>query len=197
MLGLIRAEEKICTKCKSPKPLIDAYRCRVAKNGTAIWNKRCNTCLDILYQHLKPETTRQRRARYYLTHKEQKLVYGRTQQREYRQTHAGQIKEYKRRNAIPLRIKEYRKNARLKNRVIELSDEEFTTLFQSPCFYCGDCSVLNGVDRKDSSLGYTRNNVLPCCKACNVAKNKTPFSEFCAWIAKAAAHLQNKGTQDV
>ena len=36
----------------------------------------------------------------------------------------------------------------------------------------------NGVDRIDSTKGYTRNNVLPCCKNCNSAKMTLSINDF-------------------
>lgn len=65
-----------------------------------------------------------------------------------------------------------------------LSYKEYTTIVTSSCFYCG-CNSSNclidprdktlkgmvcGIDRLDSDLGYTLNNVVACCKTCNWAK---------------------------
>ena len=36
----------------------------------------------------------------------------------------------------------------------------------------------NGIDRLDSSLGYTKDNIVTCCKICNYAKNKMKFEDF-------------------
>lgn len=53
-----------------------------------------------------------------------------------------------------------------------LTKEEFQTLVEKPCHYCGD--VFNaraltcaGLDRIDNTKGYEPSNVLPCCTACN------------------------------
>ena len=44
-----------------------------------------------------------------------------------------------------------------------------------PCEYC-QSKTLNttgcGLDRKDSSKGYVKENVVPCCTSCNKIKNK-------------------------
>lgn len=66
-----------------------------------------------------------------------------------------------------------------------------------PCTYCGrepyekkcryqkkrskaedDCLILNGIDRIIPSLGYTKNNIAPCCKYCNRAKSDLSVDEF-------------------
>lgn len=55
----------------------------------------------------------------------------------------------------------------------EISPELFALLISQPCHYCG--SALNntgsGLDRKDNQLGYVPENVVPCCRQCNVVKN--------------------------
>lgn len=46
--------------------------------------------------------------------------------------------------------------------------ENITT---KPCCYCGS-SLSIGADRIDNSKGHTKDNVIPCCKACNVIRNR-------------------------
>lgn len=87
-----------------------------------------------------------------------------------------------------------------------ISFDEFCTISKSPCKYCGleyskeiedrlneskkqkrlSDHVLkcNGVDRVDSSKGYTVENSVACCKYCNTAKNTMTESEFYAWIKR-------------
>lgn len=48
---------------------------------------------------------------------------------------------------------------------------------------------LNGLDRVDSNLGYTPDNVVPCCPTCNYAKSDTPLEDFRNWIRKVYLHL--------
>ena len=66
----------------------------------------------------------------------------------------------------------------------DLSYEQFVELTkQKSCHYCGaslrwakfDVNKNGGavnLDRKDSSKSYTLENVVPCCKRCNVGKNR-------------------------
>ena len=58
-----------------------------------------------------------------------------------------------------------------------LSDEYAKKLFVEECHYCG-CEQLNGIDRKDNSLGYTPDNCVSCCKKCNYAKHILGYTEF-------------------
>ena len=42
----------------------------------------------------------------------------------------------------------------------------------------------NGIDRVDSSKGYTLENSVPCCKYCNIAKHTMTSTEFYAWVRR-------------
>jgi hypothetical protein len=83
----------------------------------------------------------------------------------------------------------------------ELSYEQFCTLIDSPCHYCGDAPkriqrhsnyrgsyVCNGIDRKNNEKGYTLRNCLPGCKTCNLAKGDLPYREFLRWLDDVTHH---------
>jgi len=76
-----------------------------------------------------------------------------------------------------------------------LTEKQVKELTSQPCFYCGvpprqRCRgrrvngeyLYNGLDRVDNTRGYTVDNVVPCCKRCNVAKNNMTQQEFYTWI---------------
>ena len=87
-----------------------------------------------------------------------------------------------------------------------MSFNVFSRLSKSPCNYCGleyskeiedrlseskkqkrlSDYVLkcNGIDRIDSSKGYTVENSVACCKYCNTAKNTMSVDEFLKWIGR-------------
>jgi hypothetical protein len=54
-----------------------------------------------------------------------------------------------------------------------LTFEVFQDLIVQPCTYCGGALPVagSGIDRVDSSLGYTVENVTPCCGECNRVKS--------------------------
>jgi len=95
----------------------------------------------------------------------------------------------------------YKKSARERGYIFELSKDEFQELTSQPCHYCGAEPELkyhaakgtnghyygNGVDRIDNSLGYVTGNVRPCCKQCNIAKGVLSEQEFLGWIERVAA----------
>jgi len=84
-----------------------------------------------------------------------------------------------------------RKGARKRHIQFSLSIEEIADLVSKPCIYCGveppvRVSVhyhgvtikAHGLDRIDSSRGYTADNVVPCCTQCNVAKHTHSVQDF-------------------
>ncbi len=91
----------------------------------------------------------------------------------------------------------YKNHAKKRNKDFCLDKDFFWSLTQLPCYYCGaektntaknyyleDSIQYNGIDRIDSALGYTIDNVVPCCIECNQAKNDLSQSYFKSWIEK-------------
>jgi hypothetical protein len=92
----------------------------------------------------------------------------------------------------------------------DLTLEDFLCLSQKNCFYCGgkpsNCSnsygsrkitsqlsadrkmnadfIYNGLDRVDNTRPHNKDNVVPCCKVCNIAKNNMTSEEFYNWIIR-------------
>src|SRR3990167_9409873 len=87
----------------------------------------------------------------------------------------------------------YKRNAKMRNIPWKLEKHTFKELIFGPCAYCGTAAGTvthtswstskdnnkmtpnrslpnNGVDRVDSTLGYTKANTVSCCKQCNFAK---------------------------
>lgn len=99
----------------------------------------------------------------------------------------------------------YRKNARERGLAWNLSIEEFEGVAAQPCHYCGALATntwgdndlyngawnYNGLDRIDSSKGYTPDNVVPCCTRCNYAKHDMTTAEFKAWVQRVYGHMDN------
>ncbi len=98
----------------------------------------------------------------------------------------------------------YRKvqgGATKRNLVWELTKDQVRQLVTAPCHYCGIAPVRcvtrwtgnfswNGVDRKDSRLGYTVKNCVTACSSCNSMKCSIPYEDFVARIKRMAATLR-------
>jgi hypothetical protein len=103
-------------------------------------------------------------------------------------------------NAVYRSYVDRAKNHR-KNLVFSLTKDEFRTLTDAPCHYCGavnSCAsmarptsngayIRNGIDRINSSLGYVLPNCVSCCKTCNIMKRDLPYDVFLAQIRRIYA----------
>jgi len=48
--------------------------------------------------------------------------------------------------------------------------------------------TYNGIDRIDSDGGYTPDNIVACCKKCNIAKSDMTTDDFLAWIRRISLY---------
>lgn len=93
----------------------------------------------------------------------------------------------------------YKSNAVYRSLLFTLTKEQFEHIVQQPCHYCGalpanvatvpwntDRYVYGGIDRVDNTQGYVTQNVVPCCKVCNLAKKTMTVEEFFTWIKRVA-----------
>lgn len=91
----------------------------------------------------------------------------------------------------------YKTHAKKKEIPFDLTIEDFKNITQKNCEYCGgspkkynDGYERNGIDRIDSSLGYCKSNIVPCCEICNRAKLDYLQSDFFAWVKKLYQNLK-------
>jgi len=95
----------------------------------------------------------------------------------------------------------YKIRAKERNRVFELTEEEFKILTKQNCHYCGTEPknvtgkdkyygeyIYNGIDRLNNDLGYTVENSVPCCSDCNYMKHQFTKDYFIAHIKKIYEH---------
>lgn len=94
----------------------------------------------------------------------------------------------------------YRINAATRGLAWELTEEQFKELTSSPCYYtgrapsnierskAGEVYIYNGLDRIDSTKGYTIDNVVPCCLHVNLAKNNWSEDEFYQMVKDVYHH---------
>ena len=99
----------------------------------------------------------------------------------------------------------YKNDAKRRGFVFELTSDIFRALVDSNCHYCGsapankakvphklDIYLYNGIDRKDSLLGYNQNNCVPCCFVCNKLKGSIAYQDFIAHIHNISNFLRYK-----
>lgn len=99
----------------------------------------------------------------------------------------------------------------------DLTLQEYYSISQMNCFYCDSVPnnvfnraktdkkssitakengnyIYNGLDRIDPAKGHIRDNVVPCCKYCNFAKNKLTLQQFYNWMNRIKQY-QKKGVK--
>ena len=100
-----------------------------------------------------------------------------------------------------------KKDAVAADRVFEIKVDDFRYLCQQNCYYCNSIPsnlityrgknsftfryfMYSGLDRLNNDIGYTRQNVVPCCIICNRAKNSMPFKDFIDWLNRLTDYRQ-------
>lgn len=81
----------------------------------------------------------------------------------------------------------YKSRSNRFGREFSLTEEQFITLMNQDCIYCGDPGGT--IDRKDSLIGYTIDNSQPCCLTCNTMKMHIPHDVFVKQINKIHQNL--------
>lgn len=85
------------------------------------------------------------------------------------------------------KLHKYQYRAKQKNFNWDLTEEQFLSFLQKPCYYCGVKIEHIGLDRLSSTKGYNLENVVSCCIGCNRMKMQLTKEEFikkCKMIAK-------------
>ncbi len=126
-----------------------------------------------------------RRTQYYREH----LTAGREAARQYRLRNPARFKACSRvsshRPAGRLRM--YKKGAADRGLEFGLSLWDINCFWKNPCSYCGEAIETVGLDRVDNARGYTRDNVVACCRRCNIWKLAMSQDSFLERARRIAA----------
>src|SRR3990167_11520299 len=69
------------------------------------------------------------------------------------------------------RLASCRSRAHKRGLPFDLTYGDIEKVIYSPCVYCNS-PPMSEFDKKDSQLGYTKDNIAPACRRCNTLKNK-------------------------
>lgn len=91
--------------------------------------------------------------------------------------------------------KSYEKHAIERRLIFDINIDYFIEITSKNCYYCNaepknitktrgsrSSYIYSGIDRVDNSLGYLKDNCVPCCKTCNIAKSNLTMEEFKQWV---------------
>lgn len=88
-----------------------------------------------------------------------------------------------------VRMGHYIHGAKHRGILFELTHVEFFSFWQKPCSYCNSEIKTIGLDRINSTLGYSMNNVVSCCFRCNEMKNNSTVEQWVADMKNILKHL--------
>lgn len=81
--------------------------------------------------------------------------------------------------------------ARYCEKKFEVSEEDYLEMSKQDCVYCSEPSN-GGIDRIDSDIGYTYENIQPCCTICNRMKMDHSDEFFREHLIKIVKNLELK-----
>lgn len=96
----------------------------------------------------------------------------------------------------------YKRGAKSRGLTFNLTEEELNSYFKDNCLYCDrppsnvakvqKCHgefVYSGLDRVDNALGYSTDNVVPCCAECNYQKGIKDVLDLLDWVERVAPRV--------
>lgn len=86
------------------------------------------------------------------------------------------------------------RKSRIKNIECLITESELDSIVSKGCYYCGSqrLSYGHGLDRLDSTKGYTVDNVVGCCGYCNKLKMEQLTPNETLEIVKKLKELRNR-----
>ena len=136
--------------------------------------KQCVTCNQDKPLFDFPAQKRRSGSLYYRPHcfsckYDKEVLSGKVANKDYH-------KEYYYSNKLDAKYKGYIHKDKVKYKsACVLTRDEAVTVMMQPCFYCQK-ENSHGIDRKDSNLGYTVENTVPCCEKCNNILSDIPYA---------------------
>jgi hypothetical protein len=113
-------------------------------------------------------------------------------EKKYRSSFKGKAQRAKQRLTPRCRYGQCKAQAKVRGIAFALTLKQYLTFADQVCYYCGEQLNVVGLDRIDSSIGYTLNNVVSCCRNCNYAKRLLSADEFVHHCHKVVAHFVSK-----
>jgi hypothetical protein len=198
------SNNKTCTKCGEEKPATLEYfhkkrealtpACKMCRTQSAKAHYKANreavSERNIAYYKANKEAITEKKKARYLANREAAIEQGKAYYKANRETFLEKVKA---RYRTPKgKFTNIKKKAKQRGINFSLPFELYETqLWGKPCHYCGCEIEITGLDRKDNSKGYSRDNVVPCCFNCNRKKNNRPYDQFIQEQKEARTIINN------
>lgn len=205
----------VCGHCKRELPLSMFTKEKNKKNGHS---SLCKDCQKEQRERRKgkiaewfeanKEKVKAQRREYSKTHAEQKRKYNQSnkeyfkqKRKEYESMNLEKVQKQRRkqRRKLSTKYKKYKSEAEKRNVLFDLAYEEFEAIITQPCHYCKSLpedefgNKYTGIDRVDSSQGYTITNCVPCCDMCNWMKLDHSLEHWTSKMSQILSHLESIG----
>ena len=190
---------KKCTNCsRAPQPL-DQFEGPRGETSTCLKCREKGKRLDHKPERRENHNALQREKKYYKAWREKQIendyegyrAHINEVRKDWMDDNREHMREWHRTN-VNYRLSKTKDSAVVRNIQWALDDDIAKDLMTSACVYCGLLELnvrVNGIDRLDSSKGYTSENCVPCCKSCNFMKgtfDPHTFLERCRTIAECS-----------
>ena len=129
------------------------------------------------------------RKQHHIDNKEHDLAMNKIWYKNNREKHLKRNRKYS--LTLKGRFVNYKTNAKRKGLIFEFTLDEFSKIINEPCYYCGGESY--GIDRIDNSIGYLKDNIVPCCSMCNYMKRTYSEEDF---INQCIKIINNQGVKN-
>lgn len=180
-----KTDEQKKKKCQYQKMWADKNKDKVRENShkSYLRNKEKRAQRAKEYREKNKEEVARHKHEYYLKNKEKFSLKAKA----YRDNNSEQIKARLKVYCQTPHAKflAYINSANTRGYDFNLTENEFTEIFLSPCHYCGT-EECRGVDRKDNRIGYNIGNTVPCCRTCNFMKKAMDYKFFIEHVTRIA-----------
>ena len=187
---------KMCKYCKTEKDEILFYKEKRNKDGLMGWCKSCHAeYYKKKFYTIDTSVTEKKCNRC----KNTKTIDNFNKHVHKKDGYNPECKQciHERYTTFEYRFKSWRWNAKKRGIKFELDIEDIENL-PMVCFYTGKKLTLKSyrnntlsLDRLDSSVGYTRDNVVFCCEVINYMKRELSVGEFKMWCKDVINYNKN------
>lgn len=152
-----------------------------------MWTKEKQDAYNKKYQLENKEKIKKMQVDYYAKNRLKRIEGAR---QWYLKNHNKALETQRARLKTPLgRLRSIKSSAKTRKIDFLLTDAEAINIMDNPCLYCGELIPV-GIDRVDSSVGYTKENSVACCSMCNYMKKDFSQKDFISQCIKIVSNIK-------